>query len=331
MNDLIQNNIVADNAFGFEPEIEVNYKWEIVERFQKAGVTHLSLSIATDMTSLENTMHYLAGVREHIINNKNFILVNSVDDIHRAKNENKLALSFMFQGMNPLEKNIELIPVFARLGVRSMIIAYNINNAYGGGCIETLNTGLTRLGKKAVIAMNDSGILIDLAHTGYQTSLDTMASSAKPVVFSHSNVDAIHSHSRNLKDDQIKECAQTGGFIGINGNGPLLGDATAPVDKFIDHIAYICDLVGDDYVGLGTDYIYFPEIFDEFMKKNSVVYPADYGVGKAASFVSRGPETLDELVNRMEQRGFSHESIIKVLGANYMRVIKQVWKNNELN
>lgn len=155
--------------------------------------------------------------------------------------------------------------------------------------------------------------------------MDAMKASAKPVIFSHSNVSAIHGHQRNLSDEQIKACAETGGFIGINGNGPLLGDPKAPVELYVKHIKYIIDLVGDDFVGLGTDYVYFPEVFDRVMAKNSVVYPSNYGVGKFESFESRTPEQLEELVEEMAQQGFSDETITKILGGNYMRVIKEAW------
>ncbi|MCF6776045.1 membrane dipeptidase [Thiotrichales bacterium 19X7-9] len=323
---LIQKSIIVDNAFGFEPEIEVSYKWDVINQFYDNGFTHLSLSVATDMTSLENTLHYMAETRAKILANPNYILVNTIDDIYKAKVEGKLALSFMFQGTNPIEKDLAMIEVYSKIGVKSMIIAYNINNALGGGCIESNDTGLSLLGKKAVKEMNQNGVMIDMSHTGYRTSLDVLDLTEKPVIFSHSNVNAIHPHMRNLKDDQIKKIADVGGFIGINGNGPLLGDNQASVDKYIDHIQYICDLVGDDYVGLGTDYVYFPEVFDEFMQKNKVVYPSHYGVGKFDTFKSRKPEQLLELTGRLQTRGFSDDSIEKILGANYLRVVKTAWE-----
>lgn len=323
---LIKESIIADNAFGFEPEIEVPYKWDVIERYHKAGFSHLSLSIATDMTSLQNTMHYISEVRKRILDSKNYILVESIDDIQHAKRNGKLALSFMFQGTNPIEKNHAMIEVYSRLGVKSMIIAYNIANSLGSGCIEPVDSGLTILGKKVIKELNHQGILIDLSHTGRATSLDILNITEQPVIFSHSNVNAIHPHMRNLHDDQIKAIAKVKGFIGINGNGPLLGDNSASVEKFIDHISYICDLVGEDYVGLGTDYVYFPEVFDDFIAKNNVVYPTSYGIGKFDTFESIKPEQLEDLVECMQKRRFSDNQIKKILGENYLRVISCVWK-----
>lgn len=324
---LIKNSIVADNAFGFEPEIEVLNKWEVVNRFRTSGFNHLSLSIATDMTSLSNTIDYLSNTCAHIKENPDkFLLLRTPDDILQAKQTGKLAISFMFQGTNPLEKNLNIVETFYALGVRSMILSYNVRNAMGDGCVEPADSGLSRLGKKLIERMNAVGMLIDCSHTGYKTSLDAIALSTKPIIFSHSNVHKIHPHARNLHDDQIIGCAKTGGFIGINGNGPLLGDDNASIAKYVDHMAYIIDLVGDDYVGLGTDLVYFPEIFDHFMQKNAVVYPSDYGVKSIHQWKSVQPEQLPEIISELQHRGYSDETVAKVLGGNYMRVIKAVWR-----
>ena len=92
IDNIINQNIIIDNAFGFEPEIEVPYKWEVLDRFASAGFNYMSLSIATDMTSLSNTMHYLAEVADHIKQHSDkYVLVEKYSDIIQAKQENKLA------------------------------------------------------------------------------------------------------------------------------------------------------------------------------------------------------------------------------------------------
>ena len=324
---LIQRNVVIDNAFGFEPEIEVPYKWDVLDRFNSAGFNYISLSMATDLTSLSNTMHYLSETNAYIKEHPDkYILVRDYKDILEAKESGKLAISYMFQGTNPIEKNLNMIDVFYTLGVRSMILSYNIRNAVGDGCTETHDAGLSRLGEQLIKKMNHAGMLIDCAHTGYKTSLEAMDMSSKPVIFSHSNVYALHPHPRNLKDEQIIACAKSGGFIGINGNGPLLGNDNASIQTFVDHIEYIIRLVGDDHVGLGTDLVYFPEIFDHFLKKNAVVYPDSYGIKSIEQWKSVQPEQLSELIIEMQQRGFSESTISKVLGKNYLRVIANVWQ-----
>lgn len=318
---------VADNAFGFEPEIEVTDKWQVLDRFLAAGFNSMSLSIATDMTSLSNTLHYLSDTANYIkANSHKYMLVQSPEDFKLAKQQQKLALSFMFQGTAPLEKNLHLVRIFHQLGVRSMIISYNVRNAMGNGCAELHDNGLSILGTELIKTMNDTGILIDCSHTGKQTSLDILKLSKDPVIFSHSNVAAICQHPRNLSDEQIKLCAKTGGFIGINGNGLLLGDSNASAKKYVDHIEYIINLVGDDHVGLGTDLVYFREIFDDFINKNHVVYPGNYNIADINTWKSIQPENLTNIIQEMQRRMFSKSTIAKVLGENYLRVISTTWK-----
>ena len=120
--------------------------------------------------------------------------------------------------------------------------------------------------------------------------------------------------------------AATSGFIGINGNGPLLGDDSASIKKFVDHMEYITQLVGDDYVGLGTDLVYFPEIFDQFLKKNAAVYPSNYGIKSVNSWKSVQPEQITSIVNELQMREYDDQTIQKILGGNYLRVANQVWK-----
>jgi membrane dipeptidase len=328
--ELYQTSIVMDNAFGFEPEISVPHKWDVVMRYAKAGFSHVSLAVATDATSLETTIRYLAEQTAYInAHPEHYILVKSVADILRAKQKNKFGISFMFQGTNPIAKDLHMVDIYYQLGVRSMILAYNIRNPMGDGCTELTDAGLSRLGSKLIEKMNQTGMLIDCSHTGYRTSLEAMEQSKKPVIFSHSNVYAIYPHPRNLKDEQIIACAKTGGFIGINGVNLLTGDENASLTKYIEHIEYIADLVGPQHIVLGTDLIYFPDIFGNFMQSNSIMYPTDYikiNVALMKQPKCLQPEQIIELVEILIARGFSTTDVKGILGENYLRVIKQVWQ-----
>lgn len=326
-SELIKESIVIDNAFGFEQEIEVPYKWNVIDRYAKSGFTYMTLSMATDATSLANTVHYLAHTNAHIKQHGDkYLLVKSKDDILRAKQEGRLGISYMFQGINPIEKNSELVDLMYDLGVRSMILSYNARNSAGDGVIEPTDAGLSLFGKHIIARMNQVGMLIDLSHVGRKTSLSAMELSTKPIVFSHSNVDALHKHPRNLTDEQIKNVAQSGGFIGINANAALLGEGQASVKKYVDHIDYIAQLVGVEYVGLGTDIVYFPELIDKFIADNPLFYSEQYVKSTGRDWSILQPEQLIEIVAEMKLRGYTDAAIKKVLGENYLRVVDQVWR-----
>lgn len=326
---LYQQATICDLALGFEPEIEYPGKWAALQRYQKAGISYISLHVATDATSLERTIQYIAYITQKIKENaQHYQLIQTADDISSAKSQNKLGICYVFQGTNPIAKDLNMIDAYYALGVRSMILSYNVRNAIGDGCAEETDGGLSKFGFKVIDRMNEVGMLIDCSHTGYKTSMDAMSRSKKPVIFSHSNVHALTPHPRNLKDDQIKLCAATGGVIGINGIGVLLGDENASPETYVNHIDYIAQLVGVQHVALGTDEIYFPEIMDEFLKNNAVMYPADYSTAtkpKTSQWHCIKPHQLIEIVEILLQRGYKEQDIKNILGGNYLRVIKQTW------
>jgi len=326
---LYQQSFVMDNALGFEPELEVPYKWDVLASYKKAGFNYVTLSMATDATTLEKTMQYLAA---HIAKFKQFsnqyIMVDKVDDILHAKQENKLAIGFMFQGTNPLSKDLNMLELYYKLGIRSMIVAYNVRNAFGDGVAELNDAGLSVLGKKLVERMNDVGMLIDLSHSSYQTSLDAMMLSKQPVIFSHSSVYGLQPHPRNLKDEQIKALAKNGGVIGINSINIWLGEKQSTPERYVEHIDYISQLVGAQHVMLGTDNIYFPELINDFLDSNALMYPPQYTevVKSAGGLNSLHPAQIIKVVDLLLKRGYSTDAIKGILGENYLRVVRQVWK-----
>lgn len=325
---LYQDSLVVDLQLGFEPEIEATYKWDVLNRFYQAGFSLASLAMSTDHTSLDNTINYIANVRAKISQQSDkYVLVDTVADIQHAKNQNKTAITLLMQGANPLVKNLNMLDIYYKLGVRSMILAYNIRNPFADGCAEPSDAGLSRLGGQLIEKMNDVGMVIDLSHTGYTSSMQAMESSQKPVLFSHSNVYALKPHPRNLKDDQIKALAKNGGVIGINGNGGLLSDTDATAQKFVEHIDYISQLIGSQFVAIGTDWVYFPELFSDYMERNSIFYSADYRQGiENKVLTSIVPEQMIEIVELLLQRGYSENNIRDILGGNYMRLVEKVWK-----
>ena len=117
-----------------------------------------------------------------------------------------------------------MVQAYYDLGVRSMLLTYNGENQAGFGCHAANDTGLTSFGRGVVDEMNRVGMMVDVSHCGYRTSMDALECSASPVIFSHSSMRAVWDHERNIRDDQARACAATGGVIGINGVGIFLGD-----------------------------------------------------------------------------------------------------------
>lgn len=328
---IYKNSLVADIAIGFEPEVNmpIKQKWETLNTFISSGHQFLSLAVATDATTLEQTILYLAKIHAYIeIHANKFLLVKTVEDILKTKAENKLGLGLMFQGINPVNNDLAMFDIYYQLGLRSMILTYNVRNGIGDGVAEKTDIGLSQFGFQVIQKMNQVGMLIDLSHTGYKTTMEAMEASKQPVIFSHSNAYEVFAHVRNLKDDQLQLLAKTGGVVGVNGIGALLGDQKATPQKYFEHIDYIAQKIGTEHIAIGSDLIYFPDFIDEFLQSNTKMYPETYikQLSENNQWSSLQPQQLIEVVEIMLQHHYPEEKIKGILGENYLRVAQQVWK-----
>jgi membrane dipeptidase len=292
-----------------------------LKRYRDSGVDFVSLNIGMDMDSFENVLQVLAGYRNYIRSHpEQCVLALSVDDILKAKAAGKLAIAFDLEGSEPLLGDINLISLFYDLGVRQMLLAYNKDNRASGGCLEG-KWGLTEFGKEVVREMNRVGMVVDASHMSYQATMDTFEISKDPVIFSHSNPAGLRSHVRNITDEQIKACARTGGVVGINGVGDFLGSTQS--EKVVEHIEYVMNLVGPEHVGIGLDYVVDKQELMEYVKGNPDIYPPDK-MQDVISFVE--PEQLPEFTELLYQKGYSEQIIGGILGGNFFRMAKAVWK-----
>jgi membrane dipeptidase len=270
-------------------------------------------------------------------NPNDLMVVMSVDDIRRCKQENKIGLIFHFQGL-PWVPDLGWIELFIRIGVKVMMLTYNARNGYASGCGETEDQGLTYVGRQVIREMNLHGALLDLSHLGHRSAMEALEASTKPVILSHTNCFSLCDNLRNAKDELIKAVAQTGGFQGIATFAPLNGDGSdhfPTLEDYLNHVDYAVNLVGIDHVGLGTDpnvpgegdFVYgmwcqrHMHMLPPAMQKPPYFGKAIYHDIEGFDDISDLPKITEGLV----KRGYSKEEIHKFLGGNMMRVLKQVW------
>jgi membrane dipeptidase len=143
--------------------------------------------------------------------------------------------------------------------------------------------------------------LVDLAHIGRSSFFDAVRAHdpSLPFVVTHTGVDVVHPHWRNLTDAQIRAVADSGGTVGIMLQQSFLTSGRATVKTFVDHVAHVVRVVGDDHVSLGSD-------FD-----GMIIPPADVAT----------PFDYPRIVQEMLDRGMKDETIRKFLGANFLRVV----------
>jgi membrane dipeptidase len=289
-------------------------------------------------------------------NPKKMRLVYSPNDLKKAIKEKKLATMFGVEGGHMIENDLNKLDALYKRGMRYMTITWNNSTSWATSAADETTTGgavnsegkkgLTAFGKQVVQRMNQLGVMVDISHVGEQTFWDITTISSKPIIASHSCVWNLCRHRRNLKDEQIKAIAKSGGVIFLNfyagfidssyegRRNTLLQQYQPEIDSLIktnmqpdyasiitaekykdkllnirpslsvllDHLDYIVNLVGVDYVGMGSD-------FD--------------GI-EAPPLELNGVEDYPLITKSLLERGYSKKDIQKILGGNFIRVFEAV-------
>jgi membrane dipeptidase len=293
-----------------------------LDRYRQVGVGYVSVNVGYAPHDIDATMRVLSSWRRQISRaGDSFQLVGTTDDLEAARQAGRLVVGFDLEDTNPLGGEIAMIAAYYDLGVRSMLLTYNGENLAGFGCHAARDDGLTAFGRDAVDEMNRVGMMVDVSHCGYRTSMQAIERSSAPVIFSHSAMRGVWEHDRNIRDDQVRACAATGGVIGINGVGIFLGDNDASASAMARHIDYAVQLVGPEHVGIGTDYVF--DLGKE-LAQNTQLFPGNYQTWDAQNFVE--PEQLPALETELQGLGYGTSDIDAILGGNFLRVAKAVWK-----
>ena len=311
-------------------------------RFPVPGRAGL-LSSSTFNDSVELIKYWYSQLDRAEIKDK-MLLATTVRDVEKAKREGKTAIIFGTQTSTALEGDLANLGIFYRLGMRVIQLTHNERTIAGDGCGEKTNCGLSLFGEELVEEMNKLGIIVDLAHCGEATTLEAIELSKDIPVFTHASVRAICDNPRNKSDEEIKALAEKGGVMGINAFRCFLNKKAplkATVENYLDHIEYVVKLVGVDHVGIGTDFTpgvgpYFnkappviPEVLKYLKRKWPEIHPVPvekfFDYPKGINNTSEVPNVTRGLV----ARGYSDGKIEKILGGNFLRVFRKVWKSGD--
>jgi membrane dipeptidase len=299
----------------------------VFEDMQKGGITATNCTVSV-WESFAKTVDNIALMKQQIRENSELLtLVRTTDDILRAKKEKRTGVILGFQNAHAFEDNLGYIEAFADMGVRVVQLCYNTQNLVGTGCYER-DGGLSGFGREVISEMNRVGIMVDLSHVGGNTSSEAIAFSKKPVCYSHCLPSGLKEHPRNKSDEQLKEIADAGGFVGVTMFAPFLKrgiDAT--VEDYVEAIDYVVNLIGEDTVGIGSDFTqgYTVDFFD-WITHDKGRYRRLTNFGKVVN--PEGIRTIGEFPNltaAMERAGWSETRIRKIMGENWVRVFRDVW------
>ena len=206
-------------------------------------------------------------------------------------------------------RDISLIQEYRDRGARYMTLVHNGHNDIGDSAQpqQRLNDaqeehgGLSAFGEEVVAELNRVGILVDVSHVSKNTMMDATSLSRAPVIASHSSVQALRDHPRNMDDEQLMALQENGGVIQIVGfNSYLVDEGAATVSDLVDHVDYAVNLIGIEHVGISSDF--------------------DGGGG------IEGWNAADETFNitlELARRGYSEADIAKLWGGNVLRILEE--------
>jgi membrane dipeptidase len=206
-----------------------------------------------------------------------------------------------------------MLEVLHSAGLRSIGPVWSRPTIFGEGVpfsfpsTPDIGSGLTELGIALVKRCNELNIMIDLSHLNEAGFWDVARHSNAPLVATHSNVHSITQHSRNLTDKQLRAIADSDGMVGLNfaaaflrEDGKMLADV--PLSQVLKHLDYLLEILGEDRVGLGSDY-------------DGAIMPEELN----------DLSNLPNLILAMKSHGYGEILIKKLCRENWLRVLQKTW------
>ncbi|HOA39277.1 MAG TPA: dipeptidase [Flavihumibacter sp.] len=332
-----------------------------IDRFRKGGIDLQVFSIFCNErygkgAAFNRALQEIDSLDAIVARNPDRImLVNSVADLRTAVRKKKVGAMKGVEGGHMIEDSMLYLDSLYKRGARYLTLTWNNSTSWASSAWDETyfdqgkptpikQKGLNEFGKQIVRHMNELGMLVDLAHVGKQTFFDALQTTTKPVLVSHSCVYAICPVPRNLTDEQIIALGKNGGVIHLNFYSGFLDSSfnrrreafqashrneidslkathmpDYDIDEWIarkhpeeaehlrpsmnlllDHLDHIVKLIGVDHVGLGSD-------FDGIDSS-----PLDLD----------GVEDMPNITSALIVRGYSKKDIRKILGGNFIRLLK---------
>jgi len=259
-------------------------------------------------------------------------LARTAEDVHHAKQAGRIAILIGLEGGHLIEDSLEALAEFRGRGAAYLTLTHAFHTTWADSSgvhedLAPLHGGLTSFGRDVIHEMNRLGMMVDVSHVSDHTFWDAVATSAAPIIASHSSCRAVALHRRNLSEEMLKAVAETGGVVQINfaaafvdphhppfeaqalkrwqeGDGVFrepLTDYVTPLSVLVDHFDHALQLVGPNHVGIGSDFDGVPAL------------PG--GLEDCSK--------LPVLTAALLERGYTEADLSKVLGGNILRVMEE--------
>ncbi len=329
-------------------------------RMRKGGVTGVFFSIYTParlnpVQAMRRALLQIDTVRQETRRlAQDLVLATTAAQVLEAKKQGKIAALLGVEGGHMIDSNLSILRTYYELGVRYMTLTHSANTPWADSSgDQPQHNGLTAFGRQVVREMNRLGMMVDISHVSDKTFYDVLETSTAPLIASHSSCRVYCRHPRNMTDDMLRTLAQKGGVVHINYYSGFLDDdfknryealqeenrreqqidtdlatqprrrseeqrrlnalrlaklGRPPLSRLLDHFEHAAQVAGVDHVGLGSDFDGVSDLLPEGLEDIS---------------------KIPNLVRGLMERGFSDEDIVKILGGNTLRVLREIEKRAE--
>ena len=334
-----------------------------IPRMRTGHVSGLFLSLWTDSDrytpgeAIRRTLQQIDAVHREIARHPGDLeMATSAAEILAARKRGHIAVLMGVEGGIAIDSDLAVLRSYAALGVRYLTLTHTNHTPWADSAsLAGTHNGLTDFGRQVVREMNRLGMMVDISHVSDKTFMDALETSTAPLIASHSSSRALANAPRNMTDDMLRALAAKGGVVHINyyegfldsgfaerekalkteqdeqnaiddhtpkfgdrsPNGPAVRKINAqriaklgrlPLSRLLDHFEHIVKVAGVDHVGLGSDFDGADDMFPAGLED-----------------ISKTPN----LVRGLMERGFSDEDILKILGGNTLRVMREVEQESQ--
>lgn len=310
---------------------------EVVAQVRKSGLSAFKQTLGGPAGGYEDTKKEIEGYDKGMaMSGGLYQKIAKIGDFDQARAAGKVGIVYSFEAVEMLEGKIERIDEFSAMGVRVMQLSYNRQSPFAAGVlVPQPSAGLTELGRQAIARMNALGVTVDVSHSDEPSSLAAVAASSKPVAITHAGCSAIHAHPRNKSDRLLRAVADKGGTVGIYELSFLsAGPAQQSLDEYLAHVTHAIDVCGEDHVGIGSDALLMPfDVTPENMAEWDKGIEERKRLGVGAPEEGRPPFVVGlnradryvVIASALLQRGYAEQTVEKLLGANFRRVLAATW------
>ncbi len=305
-------------------------KNRLEEALKKTGVNCIAVTMGDPVKPLsdyESIVNSIAWWKRVLKNFDLLVECHTAEDIEQAYVSGKIAIILALQDGGCIGNSLGRLDALYESGVRIIQLTYNTANSIGHGCAEPPDKGLTEFGKQAVERMNRLGIVVDLSHCNYQTTMDGIQVSAKPVAFTHSGCRNIYNHPRSQTEEELIALAKNDGYMGVFTVPSFLSDNPYPeFDLFIKHFRSALQTVGLERIGVGSDWgLWSPDVPKEL---SEAMIQSAYKMGFSrdmkiiAGTSLQGMDDYTDWIKITEAfvgAGYSDDQIKAFLGGNFLK------------